>query len=100
MNPCLLVPIYNHEGTIAGVLGCYIRLFPMARIVVLVPILFLPLFFDVSAIAFAVFWFVTQVLEGTASLIAPAAGGSIAWWAHVGGFLLGMGITNLARRRA
>ena len=97
-NPASSIPALGASGAIAGVLGCYIRLFPMARIVVLVPILFLPLFFDVSAIAFAVFWFVTQVLEGTASLIAPAAGGSIAWWAHVGGFLAGLALAPTLRR--
>jgi membrane associated rhomboid family serine protease len=97
-NPASSVPALGASGAIAAVLGCYIRLFPMARIVVLVPILFLPLFFDISGIAFAVFWFVAQVLEGTASLITPAAGGTVAWWAHVGGFLAGLALAPTLRR--
>ena len=97
-TPPRRIPALGASGAIAGILGCYIRLFPMARIVVLVPILFLPFFFDVPAIAFAAIWFVTQVLQGTASLIAPAADAAIAWWAHVGGFLAGLALAPTLRR--
>jgi membrane associated rhomboid family serine protease len=92
-------PALGASGAIAGVLGCYIRLFPWARIVVLVPILFLPFFFDVPAVLFAGFWFLTQLLQGTISLMAPDAGGPIAWWAHVGGFIAGLVLAAPLQRR-
>jgi membrane associated rhomboid family serine protease len=84
------VPALGASGAIAGILGCYIRLFPWARLVVVIPILFLPLFFEVPAIVFAGLWFVMQVLQGTIELLMPSAGGGVAWWAHVGGFVAGV----------
>ncbi len=46
-------------------------------------------------------WFLTQLLNGTASLspVAGAAAGGVAWWAHVGGFVVGMGLCVLLRKR-
>jgi membrane associated rhomboid family serine protease len=93
------VPTLGASGAIAGVLGCYIRLFPLARIIVLVPILFLPFFFDLPAVLFAGFWFLTQLLQGTMSLLMPGAGGPIAWWAHVGGFIGGLVLAVPLRQR-
>ena len=51
-NPTSIVPALGASGAIAGILGCYMRLFPLARIVVLVPILFIPLFIEVYALVF------------------------------------------------
>jgi membrane associated rhomboid family serine protease len=87
-NPSSIVPALGASGAIAGVLGCYMRLYPFARVIVLMPLLFFPFFFDLPAIAFAGFWFVMQLLQGTASIFTDTADG-VAWWAHVGGFLAG-----------
>ena len=70
-NPTSIVPALGASGAIAGVLGCYMRLFPLARVIVLVPIIFIPLFFEVPAVVFAGLWFLIQVLQGTART-APA----------------------------
>jgi membrane associated rhomboid family serine protease len=51
-NPSSDVPALGASGAIAGVIGSYVRLFPLARLVVVVPILFLPLFFEVQAVFF------------------------------------------------
>jgi membrane associated rhomboid family serine protease len=88
-NPTSVDPALGASGAIAGVLGCYFRLFPLARIVVMVPILFIPLFFEIPAFLYGAFWFLTQMLQGTASLFKPPTGGGIAWWAHIGGFVAG-----------
>jgi rhomboid family protein len=82
------VPALGASGAIAGVLGFYMRMFPLARIVVLVPIIFIPLFFEVPAVVFAGIWFLIQVLQGTAELLMPSSEG-VAWWAHIGGFIAG-----------
>jgi membrane associated rhomboid family serine protease len=100
LNPDSTTPALGASGAIAGVLGSYIRLFPFARMVVMVPILFLPFFFELPAILFAALWFLMQVLQGTAALLAPSEGGGVAWWAHVGGFLAGLLLTPALRRPA
>ena len=66
------------------------RLFPLARVVVLVPIIFIPLFFEVHAFVFVGLWFLLQVLQGTVELLLPSSGGGVAWWAHIGGFVAGL----------
>src|ERR1700688_274943 len=80
------IPALGASGAIAGVIGATMRLFPAARVIVLVPIIFIPLFFVVPAVVFAGLWFLMQVLQATTELFLPSAGGSIAWWAHIGGF--------------
>jgi len=84
-----LVPALGASGAIAGVLGCYMRFFPLARVIVLVPILFIPLFFEVYASVFVGLWFLLQVLQGMTELLMPSSSGGVAWWAHVGGFIAG-----------
>jgi membrane associated rhomboid family serine protease len=83
------MPVIGASGAIAGVMAAYLRLFPRARIVTLIPILFLPFFFEVPAVLFMGFWFLMQVFSGAASLAVSGSGGGIAWWAHVGGFAVG-----------
>jgi membrane associated rhomboid family serine protease len=83
------IPALGASGAIAGVLGCYMRLFPMARVIVLIPVIFIPFFFAMPGVVFAGLWFLMQVLQATTNLLVPSAGGSIAWWAHIGGFVGG-----------
>jgi membrane associated rhomboid family serine protease len=59
-NPVSIVPALGASGAIAGVLESYIRLFP---VVVVVPILFIPLFFEVDAFFYVGFWFLMQILQ-------------------------------------
>jgi membrane associated rhomboid family serine protease len=94
-NPTSVVPALGASGAIAGVLGCYMRLFPLARVVVVVPIIFIPLFFEVYAFVFVGLWFLIQLFQGTAELFMPSASGGVAWWAHVGGFVAGLGLGPL-----
>jgi membrane associated rhomboid family serine protease len=97
-NPTSVVPALGASGAIAGVLGCYIRLFPLARVVVVVPILFIPLFFEVYAFVFVGLWFLIQIFQGTLELLLPTSGGGVAWWAHVGGFVAGFTLGPLLVR--
>jgi membrane associated rhomboid family serine protease len=97
-DPGSTVPALGASGAIAGVLGSYTVMFPWSRVVVLIPILFLPLFFPLPAIAFTGLWFLAQLLSGTAQLFAGNGLGGVAWWAHVGGFVAGIVLTPLLRR--
>lgn len=82
------IPTIGASGAIAGVLGAYARRFPYAWINVLQPIGLFPLFFHMPAMLFAAVWFITQLVQATGSLI-PGVSGGIAWWAHIGGFIMG-----------
>lgn len=81
------VPTIGASGAIAGVMGAYFILHPSSRILTLIPILFIPFFIEISAFFFIAFWFVLQVLNAAGS---DGSIGGIAWWAHIGGFLLGI----------
>jgi membrane associated rhomboid family serine protease len=61
------------------------RLFPMARVVVVIPILFIPVFVEVNAFVFIGLWFLLQILQSVMELLLPPSSGGVAWWAHVGG---------------
>jgi len=97
-NPTSTIPALGASGAISGVLGSFILMFPLAELVIVIPILFFPFFFQVPAIVFAGFWFVSQVLAGTVELFAPSGGGGIAWWAHIGGFVAGIALTPVMHR--
>lgn len=92
------VPAVGASGAIAGVIGAYARLFPHARLVLVVPVLFVPFFLEVPAILFAAFWFLTQVIPGLATLGAGGEAGGVAWWAHIGGFVAGWALGPALRR--
>jgi membrane associated rhomboid family serine protease len=89
-NPNSVVPTVGASGAIAGVMGAYFVLFPYARVVVLVPILFYPLFFEVPAVTFLLFWALSQAFSGALALVGPGGVEGVAWWAHVGGFTAGL----------
>ncbi len=84
------LPALGASGAIAGVMGAYALLFPLARIIFVVPVLFFPFFFDLPALLYMGMWFLLQFLQGTWELLMPRIGGGVAWWAHVGGFVAGL----------
>ncbi|MDZ7317407.1 MAG: rhomboid family intramembrane serine protease [candidate division KSB1 bacterium] len=100
VNASSTVPALGASGAIAGIIGCYVRLFPFARLVTLVPILFFPVFIEIYAIFYAFFWFITQIIPGLFSLLVPASEGGIAWWAHIGGFVAGWMLAPTIRKPA
>src|SRR5262245_41763754 len=92
------VPSIGASGAIAGVLGAYLVSYPRARILTLIPIFIFVQFIEIPAILVLGFWFVIQFFSGAASLGAAEAGG-VAYWAHVGGFLIGMILVGLFPRK-
>jgi membrane associated rhomboid family serine protease len=98
-QPRSTVPTVGASGAIAGVLGAYLLLFPTARLIVLFPLLFLPLFFEVPAVLYLGLWFFMQFYGGAVTWAAPASVGGIAWWAHIGGFVAGLLLCPLFIRR-
>ncbi len=86
------IPSLGASGAIAGVLGAYIVFFPRSQISALVTLLIIWFRARIPALVFIGLWFVMQFVSGIGSLGATGAAtsGGVAWWAHVGGFLLGM----------
>ena len=81
------VPTIGASGAIAGVMGAYFILYPSSRILTLIPFFFIPYFIEIPAFFFLGIWFLMQFISATLS---PPGIGGIAWWAHVGGFVLGI----------
>ncbi|TAK37194.1 MAG: rhomboid family intramembrane serine protease [Chloroflexota bacterium] len=93
-DPFSQVPSIGASGAIAGVLAAYMLLFPRATVDTLV--VFLPL--RIPALLLIGFWIVWQLFSGLASLGVPTAQTSgVAYWAHVGGFVVGLLITLVLR---
>ena len=95
-NPDSPYPIIGASGAISGVLGAYLLLFPRARVLTLV---LLPFFFttlQVRAMLLLLLWFAVQLVS---DLAAPDGGASVAFRAHIGGFLTGMLLVPWLKRR-
>jgi membrane associated rhomboid family serine protease len=89
------IPNVGASGAIAGVLGAYLILYPLARIVTLV-FFFL---FEIPAMLFLGTWFLFQLWLGGFSLVEPQSGGGVAFFAHAGGFVFGLVAIRLALPR-
>jgi rhomboid family protein len=89
------VPNLGASGAVSGVLGAYLLLLPNATVLALVFFFLLP----VPAFLFLGFWFLFQLWEGGFSLVQPEAGGGVAFFAHIGGFVFGMLTVRLFMKR-
>lgn len=91
------VPVVGASGAIAGVMGAYFLLYPHAQVLTLIPIFFIPYFINLPAVLYLGIWFATQLFSGLSTVGESGAG--VAWWAHAGGFLAGLVLLPLFRRR-
>jgi membrane associated rhomboid family serine protease len=89
-NPNSPVPVVGASGAIAGVLGAYLLAFPRASVDTLVVLGIFITILRLPAFIVLGFWFVLQYLGGLQSMRMANMAGGVAWWAHVGGFVLGM----------
>ncbi len=87
------IPAVGASGAISGVLGAYLLLYPRARVLTLV-LYGWAFVARIPSIFFIGFWFVYQLLLG----FLPQSGG-VAYWAHIGGFIAGMALALILRRR-
>ncbi len=99
-NPSSPVPTVGASGAIAGVMGAYFLLFPNARVLTLVPLVFV-FFTWLPAWLVLGYWFVVQFLGGAATSLATGSqtAGGIAFWAHVGGFVAGVAMIKMMPQR-
>jgi membrane associated rhomboid family serine protease len=87
------LPAIGASGAISGVMGAYAVLYPRARVLMLFFVFLIP----IPAILVLGYWFVLQFLEGIGEFGASASGG-VAWWAHIGGFLIGVLIALMVKK--
>lgn len=94
IDPSSTVPMVGASGAIAAVLAGYVSLYPRARVLVLVPVFVIFLFFEFPAWLVVLEWFALNLLQGLGALASGEQGG-VAWFAHVGGFLAGLMLVRI-----
>lgn len=100
VQPDSTTPMVGASGAIAGVLGAYLVMFPKARVVTLFPVFIFLTFIEVPAVVFLGIWGLQQFLNGYASVTeATQVVDSVAWFAHIGGFVFGAVVGIVMRIR-
>ena len=94
VSPASAIPMVGASGAVSGILGAYLVLFPTARVLTLVFLVFFIRVISFPAIIILGFWFLLQLLE-----IGPVAAGGVAVLAHIGGFVAGAALIAAFRRR-
>ena len=97
-NASSTVPTIGASGAIAGVMGAYLLLHPRATVLTAVPIIYFIEIIVLPAPLFLGIWFVIQFFQGTMSISSTQTGG-VAWWAHIGGFIVGFVVVWILRKR-
>jgi len=89
IHPDSLIPTVGASGAIAGVLGAYARLYPHARVVTVIIIIIFFTIVTLPALLVLGLWFLLQLLPAFSDPVG-SAGGGVAYFAHIGGFLFGV----------
>ncbi|MEO8272727.1 MAG: rhomboid family intramembrane serine protease [Chloroflexota bacterium] len=97
IDPRSEVPLVGASGAIAAALGAYIVLFPGARILSIVFLGFFYQLLEVPALVVLGYWFALQLISGVGAFGAETAQGGVAFFAHIGGFVLGVLVGLLLR---
>jgi membrane associated rhomboid family serine protease len=104
VSPASEIPMVGASGAVSGVLGAYLLLFPHARVLTLLIFGFFFRMVHIPAVIVLGFWIIVQFLNGFLTVTVSAvrgesAGGGVAWFAHIGGFLAGMALLLVLRPR-
>jgi membrane associated rhomboid family serine protease len=91
-----VIPMIGASGAISGVLGAYLLLYPHARVLVAIPFGYYIHTMKIKAGWVLLFWFILQIIN---SAMASGEGGGVAWGAHIGGFVAGMALVPLFKRK-
>jgi membrane associated rhomboid family serine protease len=95
-NPDSDIPMVGASGAISGVLGAYLLLYPHARVLVLIPLGLYTRLVRLPALWVLGFWFVLQLVS---TALAESGRGGVAFGAHIGGFIAGLALIPLFKRR-
>jgi membrane associated rhomboid family serine protease len=97
-SPASVIPMVGASGAISGVMGGYLVLFPHVRVFTMVPLGFMMTSVALPAWAMLIYWAFIQLVSGVTAIGGQETGG-VAFWAHVGGFVAGVVLVWLFRRR-
>jgi membrane associated rhomboid family serine protease len=101
IGPNAAVPTIGASGAVAAVLGGYILLYPRARVVTVIFIVFFFTIVELPAMLILGFWFAQQLFFGYLDVANPTGGGGgVAYFAHIGGFAFGLLAIKLFADRA
>lgn len=96
VDPASPIPMVGASGAISGVMGAYAVMFPYVPVRVATLLIIIPMILRVPAIVMLGYWFVLQLLGALPQLAATEAG--VAFWAHVGGFVVGVVLALVWKR--
>ena len=96
-DPGSVIPSIGASGAISGVMGAYIMLYPRARVLTFIFLfIFIRLMYLPAAVILG-YWFLIQLLSGSMTL--GEQGGGVAFWAHIGGFVAGVLLVGLFKKK-
>lgn len=98
VSPDSMAPTIGASGAVAAVLGGYALMYPRARVVTLVFIVFFITLIELPALIVLGAWFLLQLVSGSSELAQPGGAG-VAYFAHVGGFVFGLALIRLFANR-
>lgn len=96
--PSSSIPMLGASGAVAGILGAYYIILPHSKIKTFIPYFGFMTVTQVPASFMLGYWFVLQIISGTASIPGMSEAGGVAFWAHAGGFLTGVIFGKLFKR--
>ncbi len=91
IHPNSTMPLIGASGAVAGILGAYFLLYPRAQVLTLVFLFIIVQIVRLPALVFLGLWFAIQLLSSS-------AGGNIAWYAHIGGFVAGVAFVFIYKK--
>ena len=96
IDPGSTAPTIGASGAIAGVLGAYALLFPRARVLTLIFIIFFVTLVEIPALILLALWFILQFVPALGQVAVGSGGGQgVAYFAHVGGFVFGLAVAAI-----
>ena len=95
--PDSTIPTIGASGAIAGVMGAYLMLYPRARVWTLIFLVFFIRLIYLPAGVVLGFWILLQFVNG--SMASGQGAGGVAFWAHIGGFIAGVLLVGLFKKR-
>ncbi len=101
VNPSSVIPTVGASGAIAGVLGAYLLMFPRNRVNAILPLGFIWTTIELPAVVVLGFWIVIQIISQYTAFTntSMGQGGGVAYMAHIGGFVAGLILALIFRRR-